>query len=85
MISTHKTLSNDFNTYKTLSNDFNTQNFIQIKTLISNLVWTTCFWNNLHQLQVCIDLKNSWWQGRSSSSPVQSIVTCECNNHVVSV
>ena len=29
--------------------------------------------------------KNSWSQGRPSSSPVQSIVTCECHNHVVSV
>ena len=30
-------------------------------------------------------LKNSWSQCRRSSSPVQSIVTCECHSHVVSV
>ena len=32
-----------------------------------------------------LSYKNSWSQGRPSSSPVQSIVTCECHNHVVSV
>ena len=30
-------------------------------------------------------LKNSWSQGRPSSSPVQSIATCECHNPVVSI
>jgi hypothetical protein len=34
---------------------------------------------------VTTHIKNSWSQGRPSSSPVQSIVTCECHNHVVSV
>ena len=32
-----------------------------------------------------LSYKNSWSQGRPYSSPVQSIVTCECHNHVVSV
>ena len=32
-----------------------------------------------------LSYKNSWSQGRPTSSPVQSIVTCECHNHVVSV
>ena len=32
-----------------------------------------------------LSYKNSWSQGRPSSSPVQSIVTCECHNHMVSV
>jgi hypothetical protein len=34
---------------------------------------------------VHLGTKNSWSQGRPSRLPVQSIVTCECHNHVVSV
>ena len=34
--------------------------------------------------QALVSFKNTWSQGRPSSLPVQSIVTCECHNHVVS-
>jgi hypothetical protein len=38
-------------------------------------------------LKVALNTKNqnSWSQGRPSSSNVQSIVTCECHNHVASI
>jgi hypothetical protein len=51
--------------------------------------WREKRWNNkeifIENKYVNHKLKNSWSQGRPSSSPVQSIVTCECHNHVVSV